>query len=445
MIQEPANIPSMQDTVEAADHDTRAKRLDTIAKGGLAILLLVVLLGGFLVPIGGAVIAQAEVSPETQIKRIAHPTGGVIAEIMIADGAEVEKGDLLVRLESDVTEMSAALTNLSLTQLIARRASLLAEIENRTSITFPRELLADDSEQIRTVVSAEKRRWQVARSERSSIRTQLRERVNQIRRQIDGYTAQIAALEKQQELIEPELKTLRDAFEKGYVTIRQLNAMERRAFELEGAIGSLQANIAQSNAGIAQAEEQRIQVDQSARAQASTELAQIEAAINDQRVASANAGESFDRSTIRAPYAGTIDKLAFSAVGEVVRPAETILEIVPRDDRMVFEGLVLPADIDRVAVGQLARIRLSAFNQATTPELKGEVIFVSANPFSDDNSGIEYFRVRVALNPSEQAIADRLALVSGMPAELFIETQNRSMISFVTKPLVDQFQRAFRD
>ncbi|MEL6528941.1 MAG: HlyD family efflux transporter periplasmic adaptor subunit, partial [Pseudomonadota bacterium] len=232
---------------------------------------------------------------------------------------------------------------------------------------------------------------------------------------------------------------------KGYVTIRRLNEMERTAIDLDGSIGALRANIAQSNAGIAQAEEQRIQIGQTARAEAGADLAQIEAAINEQRVASASAGDQFNRSEIRASYDGTVDKLAYSAVGEVVRPAETIVEIVPQDDNLVFNGLVLPSDIDRVAVGQAARIRLSAFNQATTPELMGEVVFVSADPVTEESTGARLFRVRVALNSDQKSAIEKLELVSGMPAELFIETGSRSMLSYVTKPLVDQFSRAFRN
>lgn len=439
-------VPVAPDVRELAlTYEDRAKDRTRTAMIAAAILAVLVLIGGILVPIGGAVIASAEVGPESRIKRIAHPTGGVIAEILVRDGEEVEEGDLLMRLENDVTQINAEFSELSLAQLLARRAALIADIEDRAAITFPPELLNDDSEEARAVIAAEQRRFRITREERASIRVQLNERVNQLGRQIDSYEAQIAAFRKQQELIEPELTMLRDMFDEGYVTIRRLNEMERQAIELDGSIGSLRANIAQSNAAIAQAQEQRIQIGQTARSEAGAELAQVEGAINQQRVASATAGDSFDRSTIRAPYAGTVDKLAFGAMGEVIRPAETIMEIVPRDDRLVFNGLVMPSDIDRVEVGQPARIRLSAFNQATTPELNGEVVFVSADPVTDDKTGISLFRVRVVINAQDQALADDIALVSGMPAELFIETGSRSMLSFVTKPLVDQFQRAFRN
>lgn len=425
--------------------EQRARRRTRIATIAAGVLAFVVVVGGALVPIGGAVVATAEVAPESRVKRVAHPTGGVISEIFVGDGDVVRKGALLMRLDTSVSAVDAQSSAASLEQLLAQRARLTAELENRSSITFPASLLSNTSASARDAVAAEQRRFALNRAEQASLLAQLRERVNQSRRQIDGLNVQIAAFQKQQALIVPELESLRDLRAKGFVTIRRVNEMERAAIELSGSIGALQANIAQANAAIAQGQEQQVQVVQTARADASAELAQINAAINGQAVASADAGDRLDRSAIRAPTAGVVDKLAFAAIGEVVRPAETILELVPQDDRLVFNGAVQPGDIDRVRVGQPVRVRLSAFNQATTPELEGRVIFVSANPASDPETGLRFFRVRVALIRSAQQTAARLPLVPGMPAELLIETGSRSMLSFVTKPLIDQFARAFRN
>lgn len=425
--------------------EQRARRRTRIATIAAGVLAFVVVVGGALVPIGGAVVATAEVAPESRVKRVAHPTGGVISEIFVGDGDVVRKGALLMRLDTSVSAVDAQSSAASLEQLLAQRARLTAELENRGSITFPASLLSNTSASARDAVAAEQRRFALNRAEQASLLAQLRERVNQSRRQIDGLNVQIAAFQKQQALIVPELESLRDLRAKGFVTIRRVNEMERAAIELSGSIGALQANIAQANAAIAQGQEQQVQVVQTARADASAELAQINAAINGQAVASADAGDRLDRSAIRAPTAGVVDKLAFAAIGEVVRPAETILELVPQDDRLVFNGAVQPGDIDRVRVGQPVRVRLSAFNQATTPELEGRVIFVSANPASDPETGLRFFRVRVALIRSAQQTAAGLPLVPGMPAELLIETGSRSMLSFVTKPLIDQFARAFRN
>jgi len=425
--------------------EQRVQRRIRTARIASAALVALVIGGGALVPIGGAVIAAAEVAPESRIKRVAHPTGGVISEIYVSDGDRVAEGDLLVRLATDVSEVRAEFSERTLAQLLAQRARLSAEVDNRSDIRFPPDLLEDDSEEARAAMAAEKRRFALNRAEQLSLRGQLAERVNHLKRQIDGYRAQISSLEQQQALIVPELEMLREMREQGYVTIRRLNEMERTAIDLAGNIGALQASIAQANAGMAEAEQQRIQIGQTARADAGAELSRVEAAINDSRITRASAEDEFDRSGVRATHSGTIDKLAYAAIGEVVRPAETIAEIVPQSDQLVFNGLVLPSDIDRVALGQPARIRLSAFNQATTPELTGEVTFVSADPVTVEATGARLFRVRVALS-SDAALAEQgIELVTGMPAELFIETGSRSMLSYVTKPLLDQFARAFRN
>ena len=431
------------DLAQLYDQRVRRKtRLAMLAAGALGVLVLG---GATLVPIGGAVIASAQVAPESRIKRIAHPTGGVISKIYVQDGDVVKQGALLMRLDTNVAALDARESERSLDQLLAQRARLTAELEDRSAISFPAELQASAQEAPRAAMQAEQRRFILNRAEQHSLAAQLGERVNQLRRQIDGYRVQIAALHDQKTLIGPELDAVRTLKARGYVTIRRVNEMERTAIELDGSMGALEANIAQSQAAIAEAEEQRIQIGQSARAQAGAQLAEVEAAINQQRIASASAGDRFDRSAIRAPYAGTVDKMAYNAVGEVVRPAETIMQIVPSDDRPVFEGAVTPSDIDRVRVGQKARVRLSAFNQATTPEVSGTVAYVSADPASDQQTGARYYRVRVSLDRGSQAIAGKFPLVSGMPAELFIETGSRSMLSYISKPLRDQFARAFRD
>jgi len=434
--------PSVDHAQQFDDRAQSRTRLATIAAGVLALLVLV---GGVFIPIGGAVIASAEVGPESQIKSIAHPTGGVIAQLLVQDGDRVAKDDVLLRLDTEVSAVAAEFSERSLAQLLAQRARLVAEVEDRASVAFPAELTSDPTPEATQAIAAEQRRFSLAKAERSSLKGQLAERVSQFDRQIDGYDAQVASLIKQQQLILPELNMLREMREEGYVTIRRLNEMERTAIDLEGSIGALRANIAQANAGIAQVRQQRIQIDQTARSEAGRELGLVEAAINDQRIAKASAGSDFDRSVVRATENGTVDKLAYAAVGEVVRPAETILRIVPEDDNLVFNGVVLPSDIDRVAVGQSARIRLSAFNQATTPELTGNVTFVSADPITLEATGARVFRVRVALKEGEEQRLGAIELVTGMPAELFIETGSRSMLSYVTKPLTDQFSRAFLD
>lgn len=432
-------------TASVGDHQARIRAKLRVVVIAVALMIFGFLLAAFTIPITGAVIAPGRLAPESQVKRIAHPTGGVIEHIAVQDGDRVEAGDLLMRLDTTVSAVSAELSERSVYQLLAQRARLQAEIDNRGSIRFPPDLLTSSDESARQSIAAEQRRFALNRGELASLRNQLGERVVQLNRQIDSYRSQIRALELQRELIQPELEGVRELRERGYVTLRRLNELERTAVELDGSIGALQANIAGSQARISEAREQQIQIGQTARARAGAELAEIEAMLNEQRVQSTSAGDQFERSTIRAPYSGIVDGLAYNTVGEVVLPAEPILVIVPYEDHLVLEGTVKPSDIDRVQIGQDARVRLSALNTNATPELEGSVSFVSAELVSDEENGVEFYRVRVQLSERDDRRARQLGLVPGMPAEIFIETGSRSIMSYITKPLRDQFARAFRD
>jgi len=399
---------------------------------------------GTLIPIGGAVIASGQVGVESHVKKIAHPSGGVISEILVQNGQHVRKGEILMRFDDKVTGADAQYSSLSVDQMLAQRARLEAERLGAASITFPRELLRDDASARRAMADEEKL-FRIKRAEQSGMSAQLQARIAQYQQQISAYEAQIKALEDQTKLIEPERKGVKELWDKDLVTISRLNQLERTAVDMQGNIGALRANIAQTQARITEAREQIIQMNQTRRSEAGTELGQLNGNLNQQQVRSVSATDAQDRSVVRAPYDGVVDKLAFNTVGGVVRPAEVIMEVVPDADQLLVEGAVSPNDIDQVRVGQKARIRFTAFNNTATPEITGEVTVVAADRSTDAEGKVSFFPVRVRIDDKELARYPELALKPGMPAELFIETGNRSMISYITKPLRDQFARAFRD
>lgn len=409
--------------------------------GGLFVMLL---LAGTIVPIGGAVVGVGQLGVESRVKRVAHPTGGAISQILVKDGDRVHKGDVLVRLDTAVAGIRADLSTQTVDQLLAKRARLEAESEGR-GMAVPSSLPTVSGDPgAQKAMAAEFRLYRQRASERQEVKAQLAQRILQLEKQAEGYSAQIAALQKQMTLIEPERKGMQQLWEKGLVTIGRRNQLERSAADIEGMIASLRASIAETGARITETRQQAVQLDQSARADAGTELAQVNTALNDQQVQQVGAKDAFARSEIRAPYDGVVDKMAFASVGEVVRPAETIMEIVPDSDRLVVEARVSPANIDQVRVGQDARVRLTAYTAQATPEIAGKVIFVSAEVASEPETGLHYFRVRMELEKVALG-KEKLRLVSGMPVEVFISTRSRSMLSYLTKPLADQFARAFRN
>lgn len=409
--------------------------------GGLFALLLLL---AVVVPIGGAVLGQGQVGVESRVKRIAHPFGGVIAEILVANGEHVKAGQLLMRLDDKVTGADATYASLTVEQLLAQRARLEAERLGAGRIAFPAELTTANSASAAKAMADEARLFALRRSEEEQLRAQLAAREVQLHQQIAGTRAQIAALERQRQLIEPERRGVKELWEKDLVTINRLNEMERTAADIDGRIAALSANIAQTRAQVTETQERKIQLGQSRRVEAGTELARVLAALNEQQVKNIAAGDQQDRSEIRAPYAGTVEKIAFAAIGDVVRPAEPIMEIVPDADAMVVETMVRPADIDQVRKGQTARVRFTAFNLPSTPEIAGRVTYVATDRSEDADSNTPFYTVRVAID--QKALeAENLTLRSGMPAEVHIETGSRSMLSYLTKPLRDQLARAFRD
>jgi len=410
----------------------------------IGVLFVVLLLAGTIIPVGGAVVGVGRLGVESRAKRIAHPVGGVISQILVRDGDRVRKGDILMRLDTSVAGVRADLTSRTADQLRARRARLEAEREGRDDVLFPGVFSNGAEIAAKAAMASELRLFRLRANERTGLKAQFAQRILQLEEQVKGFSAQIAALRKQQALIEPERKGLQQLWEKGLVTIGRRNQLERAAADIEGTIAALGASIAETRARIAEVRQQLIQVDQSARADAGTELAQLDAALNQQQFEEASATDTYSRSEIRASHDGVVDKMAFASGGEVIQPAETIMEIVPDTDRLVVEAKISPADIDQVRVGQSAWVRLTAYTAQATPELVGRVTFVSVDAASEAESGQSYYRVKLELD-ARAIVTEKLRLVPGMPAEIFISTGSRSMLSYLVRPLADQFARAFRN
>jgi len=413
-------------------------------------LVLAALFGGLgllaaLVPIGGAVIGAGQVGVESRVKQITHPVGGVISQILVQNGQFVRRGQVLVRLDDRVMGVDATFSALSVDQLLAQQARLEAERIGGATINFPATLTARKTDGAQRAMADETALFRTKTSEYARLEAQLQARIRQYGQEISADNAQIAALEQQQRLLVPERAGVQTLWAKKLVTIGKLNQLERTAADIEGQIGAFHAKIAQSNAQITEVRERILQLAQTRRSDAGTQLAQVNAALNQQLVRSATATDAFDRSIIRAPYDGVVDKLAFTTIGGVIRPAEVIMELVPVRDRLLVEGMVSPSDIDRVQVGQPARVRFTAFSVTDSLELPGKVSFVAAERTTERDTQHSYYTVRVEIDQAELKRNAAKQLKPGMPAEIYVSTGNRSMLSYITKPMRDQFARAFRD
>jgi HlyD family secretion protein len=443
---QPPSLVNAPGAVEEVLVDPQSSLKRNMRVGMILIGLLVFGLFGVaaLVDIRGAVIAIGQVSVESKVKKIAHPTGGVIAEVYVRDGARVKAGQPLMRLESRVSGVSASVSGEGLEQLLAMRARLEAERDGRAGPVFPAELTRRPDPSARAAMAEEARLFRLRQQARRGQHQQLAERVRQLDQQIRGYQAQISASERQTALIQPELEGVRQLWEKKLVTINKVNQLERTAVDLDANVASLSANIAQSRARITETRQQMIQLDQDARSEAGAQLAEVISKLAEQQVRTVATDDINDKTLIRAPYDGVVDKLAFSTVGGVVPPAETIMEIVPDSDRLTVEAQVSPADRDQLRMGQEAALSFSAFNVQTTPQLSGRLVHISAETTTDERSGATYYKVRLDVDEQEMKKLGDLKLEPGMPVEAFIQTEDRSLLSFITKPLRDQLGRSFR-
>lgn len=397
-----------------------------------------------LFPTGGAVMGSGEVQAHSLVKQISHPTGGTIAEILVRDGARVKRGDVLIRFDSQVSGANAQYTGMSVDQLLAVRARLEAEQASRPAIQFPAELVDSSDKSAKVAMEEQQRLFMLNREKNGGMRAQLSERIRQYEQEVIAHQRQSSAISQQVDLIAPERDGLRTLWDKKLVTIGRLNQLERTAVELTGQTASIGAQIAQIRARITEVREQMFSLDQTSRADAAAQLIAVNAQLNEQRARSVTARDMFDRSIVRAPYDGMVNKLAFNTIGTFVPPAQQIVEIVPVNDVMDVSARISPADIDQVREGQPARVRFSSFSSPSTPEIAGRLVYVSAERTHDERTGISYYSVRVSLSQAALRHEPGLQLRPGMPAEIFLSTGDRNMLSYITKPLRDQFARAFR-
>jgi HlyD family secretion protein len=395
--------------------------------------------------LSGAVVAHGLVVVDSYVKKVQHPTGGVVGEIRVKDGERVAAGDLVVRLDETVTRANLAVVTKGLDQLAARQGRLEAERDGLPAIKVLKELEARASDpEIAGLMAGEERLFELRREARAGLRAQLRERIEQLKEQIGGLQDQTSSKADEIRLIKDELSGVRELWRKNLVPISRVTQLEREATRLRGERGQLIATIAQAKGKISETELQIIQIDQDLRSEVAKELRELEskaAELTEKRVA---AEDQLKRIDIRAPQDGIVHELAIHTVGGVIAPGDPLMLIVPERDELAMEVRVAPQDIDQLRIGQEAALRFTAFNQRTTPEIKGTVSRIAADLTQDQKTGQSFYTVRIAAAEGEMVHLKGLKLVPGMPLEAFIRTGERTALSYLVKPLSDQLSRTFR-
>jgi HlyD family secretion protein len=411
----------------------------------IAVLFGTVGLWAATAPLAGAVIASGKIVVESNVRRIQHAAGGIVAEIRVKDGDHVKAGDVLVRLDETHARASLALIEIELRRFQARKARLEAERDGKAEVVVPTELA--ERARAPTVIQALDSEQALFRTRRSAAelqRSQFRERIAQSREEIRGIAAQIEAKQGQAGLIKQELDGVQKLYDQNLVALSRLTALQREASRLAGEQGSLIADTARVKGRIAEIELQILQIDEDLRREVTTELRDVDGKIADLSERRIAAVDQLDRTEMHAPQDGIVHQSTVHTIGGVISPAEQIMLIVPETDGLVIEARIEPAMIDRLRIGQAVVLRFPAFDSRATPDLEGRLIQISADASTDEKTGVSFYTARIGLRLTEVKRLDGKVLLPGMPVEAFIQTGLRTAFVYLVKPIEDQIARSFR-
>ena len=414
---------------------------------------LLVLVGGFgfwsvTSNIAGAIIASGQIEVDRNRQVVQHDTGGTVQEIFVDEGDLVKAGDLLITLDPQQARSELTLIEGQLFELMARRGRLEAQRDESTRIEFPQALIEAGASNLdaQELMDGQTNLFNARRDSIDREIEQLGKQRNQIEDQIAGIRAQEASIVAQLELIEPQLANQQTLLDKGLAQAASVLRLQREKAQLTGEVGRLIATRAQAEGRITEIEIIGLKLGTSGREEAITQLREIryrELSLVEQRRALL---AQIDRLDIRAPVSGIVYEMQVTTPRSVIRPADPLLFLVPQDRPLVIVAQVNPTNVDEISVGQEVNLRLSSLDQRTTPELKGQVILISADALDDKTTGARYFRAEITLSPGEmERLPQGTQLVPGMPVDAFIKTGDRSPLTYLLKPVTDYFVKSWRE
>jgi membrane fusion protein, type I secretion system len=415
------------------------RRRLALAFGLIALLALSCGVWATTTPIAGAVIASGIVVVESNIKKVQHPSGGIVALIPVKNGDRVQAGDTVLKLDDTQARANLGIVASQLIQLTGRKARLEAERDLADSIRFPPDFLSGD--EAAGIAEGEKRLFGHRRAFKKGQMAQLTERIGQIKEEIKGLSAQRGAKQTETDLMLEELERLEGLRKQELMAVNRILSAQRDLTKLKGEWGALVAQVARAQGQISEMELQIIGLDQTMQTEATKELREIEARIAELAERKIAAEDQLKRVVLSAPQDGTVHDLAVHTVGGVIGAGETAMTIVPSRDELSVEVRIATSDIDQVHLEQTAKLRFPALNQRTTPEIAGRVTRIGADLTRDTQANSVFYVVRIW----PEGMPKSVKLVPGMPVEAFIATGERTAISYLVKPVTDQFARAFRE
>lgn len=439
-----------------ADHSTLYSAVPRSVRKHLTfgLALMVIALGGFgawafRAPLAAAVMAPGSFVATGRNKVVQHLEGGIIREILVREGDIVRQNQTLLRLDETAAQANKRELELRRARLEAINSRLRAEIDWADAPDFPAYLQSRSEKDpaIAAIMSEQMTAFTAARARIEGAIGLLQSNINAGQSRISGYQGQLTSLQTQIGLLREDHGTREQLFTRGLVRRSEVNALARAIADAQGQIERLMSQIAETEEIVRKSEREIEQTRTEHRQTSLDETQSIRAELDSVREQSLKAADVLKRVEILSPVTGVIVRMYYHTAGGVIEAGKPIIEILPQDAPLVIETHVSRADIDDVAVGQRAAVRLTALNQRTTPVLEGELVYISADALATETNGIpqEIYVARIALPASELDRVRGFRPMPGMPAEVLIETAARTFAQYLIKPVQDSLSRAFRE
>ena len=422
--------------------------IDDRSVRNIGIIILICTFGilgtwGYLAPIDSAALAPGYVTVKSHRKTVQHLDGGIVSKLLAKDGDVVKKGDVLLIL--DGTEVKAQLEILrgQYITLSAQLARLKAERDQQDQIRFPDNLKDLSNPHIAEARQGENQIFIARKSTYQGEISVLKQRISQLNSKIKGLQGQRSSKQVLMKSYGEEAHDLKELLAEGFADKQRLRDIERSYALVTGEIAELTSEIAGNEMQIGETKLQILQLQKKFQEEVAGKLGEVQAQLYDVAQRLAATKDKVARIEIKSPANGRVLGLSVHNVGGVILPGKPILDIVPQKEELIIDAMVSPIDIDRVRVGLLAEVRFSAFKQALTPKVQGKVINLSADRLIDEKSGSPYYLAQIELTPDSYAKLGNLELLPGMPAEVLINTGERTVFEYLMQPITNAFARAF--
>jgi len=408
--------------------------------GGLAAWAIIV-------PIKSAIVTSGQFEVVGDRLVVQHLEGGIVRQINVRDGDEVSKGEVIAVLDSTRARASVGILQNQLVSALSTSARLQATFTRSKEMELSETLirLASLNDSYADIVKTQQEIFDADKRMSAGQVEILQDRIHQYKQEMSGIQSRLVTYNHQLSLVQDELASMSDLYEKGLVTKRQYMTLLRDESSLTGDIAVADTQYQAVIQQIAEVEERKLQVWRERLSEVSANRRMVKESIFDIQQRLTAARDIVDRLTIRSPRSGRIVGLAINTLGEVVAPGERVVQIVPNDSEFIIKVRVKTSDINEVAEGSAARVRLSAYNLRTTPMVQGTVTYVSPDRLVEKDGGLSYFEAHIRLNDGELAALPKVAVQPGMPAQVMITTGEQTFANYLLSPVLGGLEVALRE